>query len=335
MREPIAVGIIANPASGKDIRRLVAHGSTFDNNEKVNIVRRLLLALDALGVEHVWYMPDTYGIVPRSADPISLALDLRELPMGVFGNSSDSLEAAKRLTDLGVRCIVTLGGDGTNRIVAKGCGGTPLVPISTGTNNVFPEMVEGTVAGLAAGLVAVRGPDSIVSTRLCLDIAVEDGPREIALVDAVLSNQAWIGSRAFWDASQLLEIVLARVSPAAIGICGLGGILFPDNAGQRAGVHISLGDRGEHYLTPLGPGLLAPVQVKSAIILAPGDSVTLTAGDGTLALDGEREIELRAGQAISVRLNDDGPRVVDIAAALCAGAKEGRFRLSHGIASGA
>jgi hypothetical protein len=30
------VGIIANPAAGKDIRRLVAHGSTFDNNEKIN-----------------------------------------------------------------------------------------------------------------------------------------------------------------------------------------------------------------------------------------------------------------------------------------------------------
>ncbi len=31
------VGVIANPAAGKDIRRLVAHGSVFDNNEKINI----------------------------------------------------------------------------------------------------------------------------------------------------------------------------------------------------------------------------------------------------------------------------------------------------------
>ena len=43
MTERTLVGIIANPASGKDIRRLVAHGSTFDNNEKINIVRRVLL----------------------------------------------------------------------------------------------------------------------------------------------------------------------------------------------------------------------------------------------------------------------------------------------------
>ena len=40
-----SVGIIANPASGKDIRRLVAQGSVFDNNEKINIVRACALAL--------------------------------------------------------------------------------------------------------------------------------------------------------------------------------------------------------------------------------------------------------------------------------------------------
>jgi predicted polyphosphate/ATP-dependent NAD kinase len=63
------VGIIANPASGKDIRRLVAHGSTFDNNEKINIVRRALLGLEAAGVERVAYLPDTYAIVARAAAP--------------------------------------------------------------------------------------------------------------------------------------------------------------------------------------------------------------------------------------------------------------------------
>ncbi|MBM3299009.1 MAG: ATP-NAD kinase, partial [Deltaproteobacteria bacterium] len=51
------VGIIANPASGKDIRRLVAFGSAFDNQEKVRIVRRVLLGLEAVGVDRVCYMP--------------------------------------------------------------------------------------------------------------------------------------------------------------------------------------------------------------------------------------------------------------------------------------
>jgi pyruvate/2-oxoglutarate/acetoin dehydrogenase E1 component len=60
------VGIIANPASGKDIRRLTAHGSVFDNNEKVNIVRRVLLGLEAAGVSEVLYMvPDIKGPLPE------------------------------------------------------------------------------------------------------------------------------------------------------------------------------------------------------------------------------------------------------------------------------
>src|SRR5205085_2518925 len=152
------VGIIANPAAGKDIRRLVAHGSTFDNNEKINIVRRVLLGLDALGVEQVHYMPDTYGIVPRAAATVQLNLQLRPLPMPVLGTPGDSGEAARRLAGLAMGCVVTLGGDGTNRIVAQGCRDVPLVAISTGTNNVFPRMVEGSLAGLlfpqAAGAAA-------------------------------------------------------------------------------------------------------------------------------------------------------------------------------------
>ncbi|MFQ5880335.1 MAG: ATP-NAD kinase, partial [Dehalococcoidia bacterium] len=37
--------MIANPAAGKDIRRLVAWGSISLSQEKVNTVRRILLGL--------------------------------------------------------------------------------------------------------------------------------------------------------------------------------------------------------------------------------------------------------------------------------------------------
>ena len=47
-----------------------------------------------------------------------------------------------------------MGGDGTNRIVANAWKEATIVPLSTGTNNVFPEPVEATLAGSAAGLVA-------------------------------------------------------------------------------------------------------------------------------------------------------------------------------------
>ena len=146
------VGIIANPASGKDIRRLVAHGSVFDNQEKVNIVRRVFLGLQATGVEEVIFMPDYFGIGARAVNGLKLTLKTSTLQMSLRGTQEDSTEAAVRLQEMRVGCIITLGGDGTNRAVAKGCGKIPLLPISMGTNNVFPYMIEGSIAGLAAGI---------------------------------------------------------------------------------------------------------------------------------------------------------------------------------------
>ena len=149
-----SVGVIANPASGKDIRRLVAHGTVFNNNEKVNIVRRLLLGLEATGVKRAWIMPDSFCIGKKALDGLDLGFDASILPMPVTFSCEDSTQASARMVAEHVNCIVTLGGDGTNRAVAKASGDVPLMPISTGTNNVFPTMVEGTVAGIAAGLVA-------------------------------------------------------------------------------------------------------------------------------------------------------------------------------------
>ena len=120
-----SVGIIANPASGKDIRRLVAHGSVFDNQEKINIVRRVLTALDSVGVDQAWFMPDYAGLGIRAAEGLTLSLKTGLLPMRVQGTQEDSTSAAALLAEMGVGCLITLGGDGTNRVVAKACGDLP------------------------------------------------------------------------------------------------------------------------------------------------------------------------------------------------------------------
>ena len=56
------ISVIANPASGKDIRRLVSYATTIDNNEKVNICKRIVLAAQGLGIERVLFMPETFMI---------------------------------------------------------------------------------------------------------------------------------------------------------------------------------------------------------------------------------------------------------------------------------
>jgi hypothetical protein len=48
-----AIGIIANPMAGRDIRRLVARASVFPNAEKTNMVLRLVAAAAARGIGRV------------------------------------------------------------------------------------------------------------------------------------------------------------------------------------------------------------------------------------------------------------------------------------------
>jgi hypothetical protein len=234
-----------------------------------------------------------------------------------------------------VAAIITLGGDGTNRAVAKGCGDVPLVPVSTGTNNVFPRMVEGTLAGLAAGLVASGiarnrpGLPRVIRRAPCLRVDIDGAPSDMALIDVVSSNHAWIGARALWEPSHLREVVLSRISAAAIGIASLGGALFPRECERCSGAWIAVGDpatASTRVTVPIAPGLLREVPVRESRLLPHGAFVSLQSGSCTIALDGEREIEIRDPDArVDVRLDPRGPRVVDVEAALGAGAAAGAF----------
>lgn len=329
MSSPL-VGIIANPASGRDIRRLVAQGTVFDNNEKTAIVRRVLLGLEAVGIRRVAYMPEhDFGILPRALTGLhghSLQLDASPLEMPVLGTSADSTCAAQLLVELDAACIITLGGDGTNRAVARGCGNVPLIPISTGTNNVFPTFLEGTIAGMAAGVVAcgIRG-ERTTQRALRLEVRVDGVAVESALVDVVVSSLPFVGSRAIWDLSTVREVVLSRLAPATIGLSALGGALLNSSTETDAqrGMHIVLGNGNRQILAPLAPGLVKWVEIASYRRLSTNDVVRFQPGNGTIALDGEREIELVDTSVVEVRLCADGPFVVDVSATLAAAAHAG------------
>lgn len=320
------VGVIANPASGKDIRRLVAHGSVFDNDEKVSIVRRVLSGLEAVGVERVWIMPDSFGIGHKALDSLRLGLDVSVLPMPLTFTREDSTRAAALMAEAGAGCIVTLGGDGTNRAVAKASGEVPLVPISTGTNNVFPTMIEGTIAGLAAGLVARGLAQDALCTAPRLDVTCPGSPVDIALIDVAVYDERFVASRAMWDALKIKEVILARVAPGSIGLSSIGAHLPDLDHRVGHGLHLRMGSGGHPVLAPIAPGLVRQVSLAETRPLAPGDEVVIChPAPGVLALDGEREIELRGGATVRVRLNARGPRVVDVRRAIELAARAGVF----------
>ncbi len=308
------VGIIANPASGTDIRRLVAYGSVFNNQEKVRMVRRILLGLEAAGVKQVSYMPDFYGIVDRAVHGINSSMELSTLSFEAKADQRDSTRAAQILEENGAACVITLGGDGTNRVVAKGARRVPILPVSTGTNNVFPYMIEGTIAGLAAGLIATQKvpQEEGTFTSTLLEIVVEERPVDIAIVDAVVCDDVFIGSRAVWKLDKIRQVFLNRAKPSSIGFSSIGGMMKTIAADEPAGLSMKLGQNGQPVTAPIAPGIIETVSVETADLMTPGEAVEIAFKPCVVALDGEREVEIKKDQKGAVRLSVDGPVVVDV-----------------------
>jgi predicted polyphosphate/ATP-dependent NAD kinase len=113
------VGIIVNPIAGNDIRRIVANASFITNVEKINITKRLLAGLNASGISEILLMPDFYGIAQNAIlDMPNLNTNYAFIDMDPQGDYTDSIKAAELMKKDGVDCIITLGGDGTVRVVS-------------------------------------------------------------------------------------------------------------------------------------------------------------------------------------------------------------------------
>ena len=312
---PGPLGVVANPVSGKDVRRLVAFAATSTLAEKVSVVRRVLVGAAEHGAERFVVLPEPHGICARAARP--LALEVEELELALCFDESDTVRAAGALKRAGCGAVVVLGGDGTNRAVALGWPDAPLVSLSTGTNNVFPAPVEPTVAGAAAGLLASGrvALEAVAERAKVVRVEVEGEADDLALVDAVLVDERFVGSRALFDPGALRVAVLARAEPASVGISSIGGLLRPCGAAEDAGVLVRLGPRGRRLRAALAPGLYASFGIEVVASLVLGEAVELR-GPGLLALDGERKRVLRPGQRAVLSVLRDGPWVVDVGRAM-------------------
>ncbi|MEE4301982.1 MAG: NAD(+)/NADH kinase, partial [Pseudomonadales bacterium] len=149
------VGIIANPMAGRDVRRLAARASEVTHQAKRDAVARIAAGADAAGVARLLVHEEPFRISTGAVESMEFAADVDVMEAsGLSNGEADTAHAVAAMRARGVDALVVLGGDGTSRCVARCWTEAPLVPVSTGTNNVFPRMVEPTLAGAAAGLVA-------------------------------------------------------------------------------------------------------------------------------------------------------------------------------------
>ena len=316
-----SIGIIANPVSGKDIRRLVANAPSSTLQEKYTIVRRLVLGAAAAGAEQFWFLSEPHHICARATETLDLpGVRFGHVPIEHRFDETDTVRTVAALRELGCSVVVVLGGDGTSRAATLGWRDAPLIALSTGTNNVFPRFVEATVAGEAAGLVAAGrvGLDEVATTAKVVEVDVEGEGPDLALIDAVLVAERFVGSRALFDPAALRVAVLSRSEPASVGLSCLGGLVLPCGEDDEGGVVLRFAPPAEAarvIRAPMAPGWYAEVGLAETRHVADGEPVTVT-GPGILAFDGERQRLLQPGQRATLTVRRAGPRVVDVARSL-------------------
>jgi len=326
------VGLVVNPEAGRDIRRLTGGASVVDNHAKRRVAACLLDGLTAVAAPPaVSILPDRAGIAANVvADaPEGVAVDVLDLT--VEGSAADTRRAAAHFRET-TDAIVVLGGDGTTRDAALECGDTPLLAVSTGTNNVVPTPVDGTVAGVAAAVVATGAVDAADVTRRHGTVeARAETPsgekRVIGLASVEVSDRSFVGTRALIDPADLVGGVVSRAHPTEIGLSGVAGCLDAFDPGTGGGAALHLCDPGEadrSVRSVVAPGVTATVGIESHRRLAPDEPARFDVPDGVVGADGERELEL-VDATVEIAAREDGPRLVDVRDALDRAARAGVF----------
>ena len=274
------------------------------------MVRRCLIGLRTMSDAPIRYLADANRLVESAL--AELGFDGQAVGGEINGNATDTTNAAVAMRGAGA--VVTLGGDGTNRAFAKGWLDAPLIPLSTGTNNAFPVMREATTAGAAAGLlVSRRIPLEAVAERAkVIHVDIEGEPPDLALIDAVLTHDRFVGARALDDPDKLIAAMLTRADPAGVGMTSVGGFAHPlSEREDRALILTFDGASPRRVVAALAPGRFESIGLGHARTALLGEPVQLT-GPGVLAFDGERERVLGPGQTATFRTLRDGPWVVDV-----------------------
>ena len=332
MTRSFQLGLIVNPHSGRDARRLFARAGTSTIDDKRNQVTRIVVGAAAAGCERILLSKDAFRIASGAVDALTLPIECEILDQTPTGHGVDSAEAARAMREAGCQVIVALGGDGTSRAVTQAWPDVTLLPVSTGTNNVFPFDVEATIAGAAAGLVASGRLSREDAAQRAKVVSVEcpDGSRTLALIDAGLLVDDHAGSLLQADPEKLAAILLTRAEPDSVGLSPVGGLLVPCDADDEFGVSIRTRS-GPHpekakmtLRAPISPGLYETVGVESAERVALND-VTEWTGPGLLAFDGDREVVLAAGETARLKVTREGPWVIHPRRAMKAAAEQGLF----------
>lgn len=321
------LGLAVNPMSGRDVRRLAARATNMTHEAKRDIVARVAAGADAMGVTDIYITREPFQISTGALEHMGLKARVHVIEHPLDNDAADTERSMAAFLEAGCETFVSLGGDGTNRAIVRAAPDVDLVPLSTGTNNVFPVLVEPTVAGMVAGLNACgKLPDAqahgLKQRVKVLHVKTPRG-RDVGLIDAVLLRNDHVGNLLPFDAERIAQILLTRAEPNSIGMSPIGGLIRPVYMEDDKGLLVTTAMGAEPLLAPLSPGLLRNVSVDAVTEIAFDVAVPFR-GPGVIALDGDRDHKLRDGESGTVTIRRDGPFVIDVEAAM-------RWAVAQGI----
>jgi predicted polyphosphate/ATP-dependent NAD kinase len=327
--QPRSVGIIANPMSGHDCRRMLARASHITLESKRDRVARAVVGAVAGGADRVILVREPTRISQSAVENLKLDAEIEVIDIGARLDAGDSMRAAEAMRNAGCAVLIVLGGDGTNRAVCRVWPDAPLVSLSTGTNNVFPTMVEATIGGAAAGLLASGrlALDEVAERAKLVHLRVEGEGEDLALVDVTQLVGDRVGNLMPFDPTNIRRVVLARAEPASVGTSSIGGLVEPCSSVDEFGVVVDCvehGRSGQPLRVPISPGLYRTVHVAAARRIALGQRLQIS-GPAVLAFDGDREQSLADGQLAALWVQRDGPWVIDPGHALALAARRRLF----------
>lgn len=314
------LGLVVNPMSGRDVRRLAARATNMTHEAKRDIVARVAAGAVAMGVTDIYITREPFRISSMALEHMGLDARVHVVEHPLANDASDTERSVAMFREAGCDTLVSLGGDGTNRAIVRATGSAAqevhLVPLSTGTNNVFPVLAEPTVAGMVAGLQACgRLADAQVAQRVKVLHVHHPRGQDVGLIDAVLLRHDHVGNLLPFDTDRIEQIVLTRAEPNSIGMSPIGGLLHPVFAGDDHGLLVNIDKAAAPLTAPVSPGLFRQVHVGDVAELAFDVAVPMR-GPGVIALDGDRDLKLRDDESGHVTLRRDGPWVIDIEAAM-------------------
>ena len=136
---------------------------------KRDIVARVVAGADAVSIADIYVAREPFSIAQGALEHMPMNANVHIVDIPITHTAKDTAAAMHLFKEAGCHTVVSLGGDGTNRALVQADSAIDLVPISTGTNNVFPALMEPTLGGMVAGLNAlgrtIGMPESLAKSQ--------------------------------------------------------------------------------------------------------------------------------------------------------------------------